>query len=47
MDEVSAGYIEKITGIARPTVNQALEKLINLGKIRRIGQGRATRYKKI
>lgn len=46
-DEVSAGDITKHTSIARPTVNQALEKLLRLHKIKRLGQGRATRYKKI
>ena len=47
VDEASAGKITEITGIARPTVNQALEKLVGLQKIKRMGQGRATRYKKI
>jgi Fic family protein len=31
--------------IARPTVNQALNKLLKLKKIERIGDGRATRYR--
>lgn len=46
IEEVSAGDIVEYTGIARPTVNQVLGKLLGLGKIKRIGQGRATRYKK-
>ncbi|OGZ45895.1 MAG: hypothetical protein A3C84_00745 [Candidatus Ryanbacteria bacterium RIFCSPHIGHO2_02_FULL_48_12] len=46
-EEIRAGEIAKQTGIARPTVNQALKKLLRLGKIRLIGQGRAVRYKKI
>ncbi|MCK5026978.1 MAG: Fic family protein, partial [Candidatus Pacebacteria bacterium] len=46
MEETSAGDIAKNTDIARPTVNQGLEKLLRLNKIKRIGQGRATRYKK-
>jgi Fic family protein len=31
--------------IARPTINQALNKLLKLKKIERIGDGRATRYR--
>jgi len=34
------------TKIGRPTVNQALTKLLKLKKIERIGLGRATRYRK-
>lgn len=45
-EEASAGDIVKYTDVGRPTVNQALEKLLKLNKIKRIGQGRATRYKK-
>lgn len=41
---VSAGAITKVTGIARPTVNQALEKLLTLKKIKRVGMGRGTAY---
>ena len=33
--------------VARPTVNQVLQKLLRLKKIERIGQGRTTRYRKI
>ncbi|MCK5592160.1 MAG: Fic family protein [Candidatus Pacebacteria bacterium] len=47
VDEASAGDIAKNTGIARPTVNQGLEKLLRLTKIKRIGQGRAVRYQKL
>lgn len=47
MADASAGDIAKHTNIARPTVNQALEKLLRLNKIKRIGQGRAVRYRKI
>lgn len=46
IEEASAGDIAKHTAIARPTVNQALEKLLVLGKIKRLGQGRATRYRR-
>jgi Fic family protein len=43
--EATPGDITKETKVARPTVNQALEKLINLKKIERIGMGRSTRYR--
>lgn len=46
LDEATPGDIAKQTGIARPTVNQALEKLLQLRRIERIGQGRSTRYSK-
>jgi Fic family protein len=45
--DASAGDIVKNTTVARPTINQALEKLLRLNKIKRTGQGRAVRYKKI
>lgn len=35
------------SGVARPTVNQVLDKLLDLKKIERIGLGRSTRYRKI
>jgi Fic family protein len=41
---VSAGEIARKTGIARPTVNQALEKLLGLKKIKKVGMGRGTAY---
>ena len=47
IEEVSPGEIAKRTKIARPTVNQILEKLIHLKKIERVGLGRSTRYRKI
>jgi Fic family protein len=34
-------------GMARPTVNQAMDKLMRLKKVERIGLGRSTRYRKI
>lgn len=43
----SPGVIAKETGVARPTVNQVLEKLLRLKKIERVGLGRSTRYRKI
>lgn len=45
--EATPGDISKATGVARPTVSQALEALLKLKKVERIGQGRTTRYKKI
>ena len=47
LDEVAPGDIAKQTDIARPTVNQALEKLLQLKRIERIGLGRSTRYRKV
>lgn len=47
IDEASRGDIAKATGIVEVTVRQALNRLIALGKIKRIGQGRGTRYVKI
>jgi Fic family protein len=41
---ISAGEIARKTGIARPTVNQALEKLLGLKKIKKVGMGRGTAY---
>jgi Fic family protein len=45
--EVSPGEIAKQTKIARPTVNQALNKLLKLKKVEMVGLGRSTRYRKI
>lgn len=47
VDEATAGDIAKATGVARPTVSQAIDVLLRLKKIERIGQGRTTRYRKI
>ncbi len=38
--------ISKKAKVARPTVNQALGRLLSFKKIERIGQGRSTRYRK-
>ncbi len=43
--EAAPNEITEKTKVARPTVNQVLEKLINLKKIERIGMGRSTRYR--
>ena len=45
--ESGPGDIVKETGIALGTVRQALRSLVDLGKIKRIGRGRGTRYVKI
>ncbi len=47
VNEASPGEIAKKTKVARPTVNQAVDRLITLKKIERIGMGRSTRYRKI
>lgn len=44
--EATPGEISRSTGVARPTVSQAVDVLLRLKKIERIGQGRTTRYKK-
>lgn len=44
--EATPGDIAERTGVARPTVNQALDALLRLKKIERIGLGRSTRYRK-
>ncbi|MFA5000732.1 MAG: Fic family protein [Candidatus Paceibacterota bacterium] len=44
--EITPLQIIKNTNIPRPTINQALIKLLRLKWIERIGLGRATRYKK-
>ncbi len=45
--EASPGEIAKAAKVARPTVSQAIDVLLRLKKIERIGQGRTTRYRKI
>lgn len=47
VDETTTGEIIKKTKIARPTVKQALDKLLRLKKVERIGLGRSTRYRKL
>lgn len=41
------GEIAENTNVAQPTVRQALDKLLRLKKIERIGLGRSTRYRKL
>ncbi len=45
--EATPAEISEHANVARPTINQALDKLLRLKKIERIGLGRTTRYKKI
>ena len=45
--EATPGEISKRANISRPTVSQALGVLLRLKKIKRIGQGRTTRYSRI
>ncbi|MDE2311812.1 MAG: Fic family protein [Patescibacteria group bacterium] len=45
--EATPQEISKKAKVARPTVNQVLDKLLKYKKIERIGQGSATRYKKL
>lgn len=45
--EAAPGEIAKATGIVPVTVSQALDRLIEIGKVKRIGRGRGTRYVKI
>lgn len=47
VDEATPGDIAKKSKVARPTVNQALDKLLRLKKVERIGLGRSTRYRKL
>ena len=47
VDEATAGDIAKATGVLRPTVSQAIDVLLRLKKIERVGQGRTTRYRKV
>lgn len=45
--EAVPSEIAKKTGVARPTVNQALTRLLEVERIERIGAGRGTRYRKL
>ncbi len=45
--EASPGDIADATRVVMPTVRQALNRLLKLGKIKRIGQGPGTRYVKL
>lgn len=45
--EISTGKIMKSTKVTRPTIKQALEVLLRLKKIERVGLGRSARYRKL
>ena len=45
--EATPGEIAATTGVARPTVSQALSKLMKLKRVERLGLGRTTRYRKL
>ncbi|KKU92039.1 MAG: Filamentation induced by cAMP protein Fic [Microgenomates group bacterium GW2011_GWA1_48_10] len=45
-EEATPGEVASQTGVPRPTVNQALGKLVRLKMVEKIGLGRATRYRK-
>lgn len=45
--EATPGHISQATGVARPTVSQALARLVEMKKVERIGRGRTTRYRKL
>ena len=45
--EAAPKDISKHAKVAQPTVAQALDKLMRLKKVERIGLGRSTRYRKI
>lgn len=45
--EAAPRKIAEATGVARPTVSQALDVLLRLKKIERLSQGRSTRYRKL
>jgi len=46
-DEAAPSEISRKTKVARPTVSQALDKLMKLKKVERIGEGRSIRYRKL
>ena len=43
--EVTPRELSQKLEIPRPTINQVLDKLLDLGKIERLGSGRGTRYR--
>lgn len=45
--EATPGAISEATGVARATVSQALDRLLAMKKVERIGQGSTTRYRKL
>lgn len=47
VQEATPAEIALHARVARPTVNQVIDKLLRLKKIERLGSGRSTRYRKI
>ncbi len=47
VEEATPGEIAEKAKVVRPTVNQALDRLLRLKKVERIGLGRSTRYRKL
>jgi Fic family protein len=47
VNETGPGEVVKVTGIALGTVRQALDRLVEYGKVKRVGRGRGTRYVKV
>lgn len=47
VDEATPQQIAEKADVARPTVNQVLNKLLEMKKVQRIGEGSGTRYKKV
>lgn len=45
--ETTPKAISEETGVPRPTINQVINKLLDLKMIQRIGQGATTRYRKV
>ena len=45
--EATPSEIAEKTGVARPTVNQALTRLLKMERIEKIGSGRGTRYRRL
>lgn len=47
VDEATPNEIAEKADVARPTVNQVLNKLLELKKVERLGEGAAIRYRKL
>lgn len=47
VEEATPGQISKDAGVARPTVSQALARLVKIKRVERIGMGSTTRYRKL
>lgn len=47
IEEATPGRIAEQTAVARPTVSQALSRLMKMNRVERIGRGSTTRYRKL